>query len=141
ILQDPKPLLERVMGEEDDRFGHRLALAARCLPEISSGMQASCRALVDRIAAQAFAAWRDAGTPEVAWLTRARRTLPDLARAGARIDGLRLLDWIGLKLESEDGEEQRNALEAVVAVGTPSASPPILARLSSLLHAGDAAVR
>jgi hypothetical protein len=41
LLDDPVPLLELLADEsKDDQFHHRLALAARCLPEIQALLDA-----------------------------------------------------------------------------------------------------
>jgi HEAT repeat protein len=150
-LENPAPLLERLSAPEpttanpagDDFLRHRLALAARCLAELSPAACAALTPLVDRITAEAFSSWWRGWMeqPELARaapLARARRPLGEV---NGRLAGMPLCDWLAAQLGAGDPRARRAAAEAVGEIGSAAATPAVLDGLAATLASEEFVVR
>jgi hypothetical protein len=163
-LNNPATLVD-LLGDEkrDDYFRHRLALAALCLPELSSTIRHSSSEVVNRITTAAFSFWWqhccDWTDAAVLHLTRA---LPALGQVNGLVSndttdlklrkiiddrsvdrryGLPLLDLIAALLQYADSYVRSVAARAIGAMGAAAATPDILATLPALLRDADPDVR
>jgi HEAT repeat protein/energy-coupling factor transporter ATP-binding protein EcfA2 len=152
-LNDPAPLLEMLSDEKptetnpngDDMFRHRLALAAKCLPEIPQEIRKKPNivTLVDQITTQAFGLW---------WKHRIEHTevgieaitiaLPALAQAnGCYLNSKPMLTWLAAALKDETGNVQSRAVAALGEMGAAAATPDIYAALHTALKEPESEVR
>lgn len=89
-LNDPVPLLDLLVYEtEDDLFGHRLALAAQCLPEARRASTQRLSNLVSRvnqITTEAFFYWLRTRIGSISGaVPHLTRTLPVLAQVNGSV--------------------------------------------------------
>jgi hypothetical protein len=138
-LADPEPLLALLCDEKkDDRFRHRLALAAHCLPELVAAAQTRCASWIDRITeGLVLLWWRARGDGTQAAVEHVATAFPSLKPAG-RVEGRRILDWF---LEKMQGNMRRAAVEGVGRLGPAAATREVLAGLLPLLDVRHFAVR
>lgn len=138
-LDDPAPLLVALAdGPKDDLFRHRLALAARCLPELPPALRARLAELVDRITTLTFTLW---------WRHRLRDTLsavphltcalPDLGEANGRVGSLPVLAWCRQRLGGSDWRLRLAALDALEGLSGALPESAILQSLLGLLADAD----
>lgn len=131
---------------KDDVFRHRLEVAARCSAEIPQGIRLSFAIDVDDIASVVWKLWRgNKDRPfwpglarrrrgEVLYLTRA---LTSLIRAGARIDGVQISEWLSTRIADEDTAISEEAAECIRYLGDAVADPSVLSRLRAMLNSSD----
>ena len=157
-LADPEALLALLSDEKkDDRFRHRLALAAHCLPELDPSALPHCAGLIDRITeGLVLLWWRMGSNGAEAAVRHAERAFPSLKRTG-RVQARLVLDWFlermrtpvrrgrhaGLRLvldwflERMRGENACLAMQGIAGFGSLAATPEILASLLALLRDTD----
>jgi hypothetical protein len=135
-LRDPTLLFGLLENKKkDDYFRHRLALGARCLPELKAEVRHAHPQLIDQVTAVAFSLWwqhESRGT--VGAIPHLTSALPALGQVNGKIDGLPLLDHVAVLLA--DLWKGEHAAEAVGKLGRAAATPEILTWLAALL--GDA---
>jgi hypothetical protein len=138
-LADPEPLLALLCDEsKDDRFRHRLALAAHCLPELAPAVLPRCTDWIDRITEGLVLLWwemAETWTNEAA--RHAERAFPSLRPTG-RVQGQPVLHWF---LEKMRGEHFRRAVRGIAVFRTLAATPEVLAGLLGLLRDSQGPVR
>jgi HEAT repeat protein len=131
-MANPALLLELLAQEQkDDLFRHRLALAARCLPELSSSNRSNYSGLVNHITGDAFLFWMNTGPWTNPHFTQA---LPGLAQVNGRVGEESLLEWVRQRLDSVVTTDQWMALDALSAMGGAGATPDVLVRVLELLR-------
>jgi HEAT repeat protein len=135
LMHQPENLLELLAdGARDDLFRHRLALAARCLAEISTSSRSPRSDLVDRIMVELLCLWfRHQAEGTEAAVRHLEEVLPRLGQVDGRVDGVPLLEWLGQQLRDR-GDRRWIATEAVGRLGAAAATPAILAGLADLLR-------
>jgi HEAT repeat protein len=125
----------------DDPRGHRLALAVRCLAELPPDARDEERAAIEGLSSAALRLWQEHEEMQtLVLIPHLSRALPSLGRAGARVDGVGILEWLVGRLESEDGPGRRTAVDLAKVLGI-DADPDLLPRLLALLDHDDGAVR
>jgi HEAT repeat protein len=109
-LMNPAPLLEILANPQrtkhnphgDDMFRHRLALAARCLPEIDPAIRKSLSAIIDRITTTAFCLWWDyrCNTRNDA-VPHLKRALPALSQINGYVVGPVTIRLYGMGMKGQ----------------------------------------
>ncbi|MBN1675669.1 MAG: HEAT repeat domain-containing protein [Kiritimatiellae bacterium] len=151
MLVEPAPLLEMLRNPAptptnptgDDVHRGRLALAARCIPELPPRRRTYCGDLVDRVTAEICTFLLTHHIPRP-WRTCAHLclALPAIAQVNGRIRGLPCLTFLAQRLVN--GQADRDLISTLVLVqlmGRAAATPPILDALRALLRRGDSVVR
>jgi HEAT repeat protein len=134
-LDDPEPLLEiLVAADHDDLFRHRLALAARALPEVSAECRARIPHLVNRILDGAYDFWWKR------WSGGTRSGVEHLTRALPRLIGLGEKPVEDRLVEQLDDDlswgSRAAAVEAFAFLGVAAAKPRVLDALRRLVKKG-----
>ena len=136
-LDDPTPLLSYLAEEnQDDLFRPKLALAARCLPEISVESWkafSSLRQLGDQITATAMDFWRnlaargiESAAPDL------EGSLPALATANRNWGGSPVLMRVATELDSNDADQLAVLLRYLRQAGSTAGTVSICRRLGNL---------
>ena len=133
LIDDPTPLLELLAdGNHDDLFRHRLALAARALPEAVN--LEFHKNLAEQVTNEVLEIWKKyARLDAVSAIDPLVRAFPALAMGGKNIA---FLNNVSSCIEVEDINHRSNpALDALVGIGA-SASPalPMLVKLLDNQH-------
>lgn len=155
-LKNPTNLLKLLANKrEDDAVRHRLALAAMCLPELSSEVRNSFSEIVDRITTDTFSlCWRQYRRNEtVAVVPHLAHALPALGQVNGlvlrKIDrqvfdnhaGISLLDYLAALLCNPNFREQRAAAKAIGDLGSAAVTKDIFVGLVALCCDPDRSVR
>ena len=139
LLDDPKPLLALLMDpKKDDYFRHRLALAVKCLPELTGQTQSAKTDMVDSITDTIIRLLGQAQQKdtEIAF-DHLIRVIPFLCQTGGKIRGQIWWEWLVQKLRSKKEKENRVALVFLRNSGSAAVSP-ILNALSDMLRGDNA---
>lgn len=143
-LTIPLPLLTLLTSEKrDDIFRHRLALAARCLPELRETTAAGQIAIQERITTTAFSFWLQHETKgTAATIPHFTRILPALGQVNNRRESNSLLLRISQQLRETKAEVRLSLIGALGRMGASVAQhPQVLAALVATLRDTDAMVR
>lgn len=143
-LADPLPLLTLLTVEKrDDIFRHRLALSARCLPELRAMTAVGHVAMQERITTEAFSLWLQHETKgTAATVPHFTRILPALGQVNGRIGGGPLLHQIAQQLRETKAEVRLSLIGALGRMGTCVAQHPhVLTALVAALRDTDEMVR
>jgi HEAT repeat protein len=136
-LDDPTPLLSYLAEEnQDDLFRPKLALAARCLPEINvESWQAfsSLRQLGDQITATAMDFWQNLAAHGIEGAAPdLEGSLPALATANRNWGSFPVLTRIATELDSSDMSHQAVLLRYLRQAGPTAGTVRICRRLGGL---------
>lgn len=143
-LTAPLPLLNLLATEKhDDIFRHRLALAARCLPELRETTNASQVATQERITTASFALWLQHETKgTAATIPHFTRILPALGQVNSRKESNSLLLRISQQLRETKAEVRLSLIGALGRMGACVAQhPQVLTALVATLRDTDPMVR
>lgn len=143
-LTDPLPVLTLLTAEKrDDMFRHRLALAARCLPELREVNTKGSGAMVERITTAAFSFWLQHETKgTAATVPHFTRALPALGQVNGRMGGEPLLQRIAQQLRETKAEVRLSLIGALGKMGERVAQhPQALTALVAALRDADEMVR
>jgi HEAT repeat protein len=134
-LDEPGPLLRLLADRrKDDLFRHRLALAARCLPEIPRDVRHRLTGLVDRITTAAFRFWwrlRRDGAADA--LPSFPPVLALLVQVNGRVHGVPLPEVVGEKLGDWRWQVLRAAALTAGDLGGAALTPAFRDRLLDLI--------
>jgi antitoxin component of RelBE/YafQ-DinJ toxin-antitoxin module len=112
-LMNPLLLLKLLANpERDDRFRHRLCLAALCLPELSVGYNEELESLIGRNAQEVFTLWWEDKKHGIEF-HHLRRTLPAIGQRG----GLTVMPELLAGLRDAHWNVRLEAAEALVQLG------------------------
>jgi HEAT repeat protein len=143
-LTDPAPLLTSLADEKkDDFFGHRLALAALCLPEVQPALGKKLSVIADHLTTATFARWLRYETHNTATaVPHLTRALPALAQVNGRIAAVPFLQWLCLRLHDTNANVRSAIAEALGHIGESVAQySDVLSALVAALHDRDVLVR
>ncbi|MBI4329736.1 MAG: HEAT repeat domain-containing protein [Chloroflexi bacterium] len=150
LLDDPGPLLQMLSRQEpscqeprgDCYFRTRLALAARCLPELKPEIRQRRLDAADRITAKAFSLWYENELKDTAAsVSHLTLALPALGWSNASVEGVPFLDRLVRMLQDPDGDVRAAAARAIRGIGVAAATPGVLGALIRLLQDRDDLVR
>jgi HEAT repeat protein len=116
-LENPAPLLELLADEnKDDYFRHRLALAARCLPEVTiPPSQHPLSSIADSITTAAYLLWWNDQPPGRAGSLF--RSFGALAAANRRVKDTPVLQRLCMTLNDSQYDQRMRATQALEAMG------------------------
>jgi HEAT repeat protein len=143
-LIDPLPLLTLLTAEKrDDLFRHRLALAARCLPELRTSAAKGQVAMLERITTTAFSLWLQHETKgTAATVPHFTRILPALGQVNGHMQGEPLLHRLSQQLREAKAEVRLSLIGALGRMGECVARhPQVLTALVAALRDADEMVR